>query len=72
MNHITQAIKFSITHRVPSIKFIGPRANIIHNTQKMSTKSNPSSAQTSAKTTELFGTIGIKAPTIRGTLLNSF
>ena len=70
MNHITQAIKFCITHRVPSIKFIGPRANIVHNTQKMSTQSNATSAQTTRK--ELSGGIGIRAPSIRGTLLNSF
>jgi hypothetical protein len=72
MNHITQAIKFCITHRVPSIKFIGPRANIVHNTQKMSTQSNATSAQTTRNLKELSGGIGVRAPSIKGTLLNSF
>jgi hypothetical protein len=72
MNHITQVIKFCITYRVPSIKFIGPRANIVHNTQKMSTQSNVTPAQTTKNLKELSGGIGIRGPSIRGTLLNSF
>jgi len=42
MNQSSQLLKFFISQRIPSIKFLGPRANIIHTTQKMSTSTSSS------------------------------